>query len=429
MSKNISLTEKAKQLYIYAFAAVVTEITHWGSDDKGFSHLREFPDENNKKVVKFNNDTLYSIAWTQLANTPYIAHIPEIKDRYYLFPVLDAYTNVFESIGTRTPERSSGDYIFLYGNDPVPAGYENYKVIRSDYSLNAVLLRIETRGKKDYEYINQLQDKFEIHPLFPEKVKPVRSDKGIIPSKYSVEISAKEFFTIFAELSETNPVKDSEILSYYNELGLSAGNGFNYDDLTDEQKAALEEGRKQGLDAIINEHISSDYNYTTNNWTIVTGGLGSYGTDYLRRASSALGGWGANIPEDSAYGVAFTDSEGNVLTNKNNYVLHIEPDGYPHAAVFWSVTLYGEPSHYPVKNKISRFALNTYDVEDSIVLKNEDGSLDIYVSKDEPEDVLQRRNWLPAPSDEEHYTLTLRIYWPDEDTLNGKWIAPVIRKI
>lgn len=425
-----ALTEKAKQLYIYAFPIVITEITHWGSDDKGFSHMREFPDHTNKKVVKLNNDTLYSLAWTQLANSPYVIHIPEITERYYLFPILDAYTNVFESISKRTPERSTGDYILLYKDEPVPKGYEDHKVIRSDYSLNAILLRVEARGKKDYPKANEIQDQFSIRPLYPEKIQPVRSGEGIIPAHYAENISTKEFFELYAELSEKNPIKDKNILKIFEEFGFDSSTGkFDFDSLDDELKNALDEGRKQGLDDIRNEHPSEKYLYHTNGWSIITGGVGNYGNDYLRRASTAFGGWGANIAEDSVYGVAFTDIKGEPLSNKYSYKLHINADEYPHAAIFWSITLYGEPSHFPVQNKINRFAINTYDVQDNIVLRNPDGSLDIYVSKDEPTDEKAKKNWLPAPSDEEHYTLTLRVYWPDEDTLGGKWNAPVITKL
>ena len=109
-----NLKEQAKALYLYGFPLVVTEATHWGSDDKGFHHLRTFPTDKVNKIVKLNNDTLYSTAWTQLAQTPYLVHIPKITERYYLFPILDAYTNVVESIGTRTPDRAEGDYILLY---------------------------------------------------------------------------------------------------------------------------------------------------------------------------------------------------------------------------------------------------------------------------------------------------------------------------
>ena len=33
-----NLKEQAKALYLYGFPLVVTEATHWGSDDKGFPH-------------------------------------------------------------------------------------------------------------------------------------------------------------------------------------------------------------------------------------------------------------------------------------------------------------------------------------------------------------------------------------------------------
>lgn len=159
-----NLKEQAKALYLYGFPLVVTEATHWGSDDKGFHHLRTFPTDKVNKIVKLNNDTLYSTAWTQLAQTPYLVHIPKITERYYLFPILDAYTNVVESIGTRTPDRAEGDYILLYQDTPVPAGYESYRVIRLQDSLNAVLLRIETRGKADYPVVNRIQDSITIRP-------------------------------------------------------------------------------------------------------------------------------------------------------------------------------------------------------------------------------------------------------------------------
>ena len=57
-----NLEEQAKALYLYGFPLVVTEATHWGSDDKGFHHLRTFPTDKVNKIVKLNNDTLYSLS-------------------------------------------------------------------------------------------------------------------------------------------------------------------------------------------------------------------------------------------------------------------------------------------------------------------------------------------------------------------------------
>ena len=138
---------------------------------------------------------------------------------------------------------------------------------------------------------------------------------------------------------------------------------------------------------------------------------------------------GANIIQDSAYLIAAADDSGAPLASRNRYRLHIPADGYPHASVFWSITLYGEPSKYLVSNPIGRYKVNTYDLENGSVEKNPDGSLDIFIASEEPEGGLARKNWLPAPAAEEHFTLALRVYTPDELTIRGEWEPPVLERI
>ena len=431
------MKEKALQLYTYAFPLIATEVTHWGADDTiGFTHLREFPDSSETRVVRLNMDTLYSLAFTQLANTPYVAHVPKIEDRYYLFPILDAYTNVVESIGTRTPNWAEGDYILLYQDQPVPAGYENYEVIRLQDSLNSILLRIETRGKKDYNYINKYQDQFELRPLYPERLEPVPGSQGA-PAHVMETISAEEFFTLFAKLSVVNPIRDPEIQKAASEFGIITENNgiissksedadskkiynkFDYNSLDSEKREALEFSVREGFATVINAPVNPADLVISNGWYSKFTDIGSYGENYAARASVAYHGWGANIPQDSAYASSLEKLDAN-----KKYKIHIKKDGFPHAEYFWSLTLYGEQS--PVPNKIDRFAINTYDVDDGIVQRNPDGSLDIIVSREEPTDSLERKNWLPAPTEEDAFSLTIRIYWPDEFTLQGKWEAPVI---
>lgn len=425
-----NLTEQAKALYLYGFPLVVTEATHWGADDKTFQHLRTFPTDKANKIVKMNNDTLYSTAWTQLARTPYLVHIPKITERYYLFPILDAYTNVVESIGTRTPERAEGDYLLLYRDTPVPAGYESYRVIRLQDSLNAVLLRIETRGKADYPVVNRIQDSITIRPLYPERVRPVRKAPKLSPAVYVETIFPKEFFTLFAALSAENPIRDEAYVRIFEAFGYDRTTGaFSWDALTAEQQQALTEGSRLGFAEIQAGRRNPQYSVQHRGWLSVIGGVGTYGTDYLQRAITAYSGWGANIIQDSAYVIAAADDSGAPLDSRNRYRLHIPADGYPHASVFWSITLYGEPSKYLVPNPIERYKINTYDLENGSVEKNPDGSLDVYISAEAPEDALARKNWLPSPAEEEHFTLALRVYTPDELTIRGEWEPPVLERI
>ena len=45
------------------------------------------------------------------------------------------------------------------------------------------------------------------------------------------------------------------------------------------------------------------------------------------------------------------------------------------------------------------------------------------------EEELARKNWLPAPKTEEHFSLALRVYTPDEQTIRGEWEPPVLERI
>lgn len=62
-----------------------------------FTHLQEFPDYTFTDVVSPNADTLYSVAWLDLAKEPIVLSLPDVGKRYYLMEMVDAWTNVFAS--------------------------------------------------------------------------------------------------------------------------------------------------------------------------------------------------------------------------------------------------------------------------------------------------------------------------------------------
>jgi hypothetical protein len=49
-----------------------------------------------------NADTLYTTAFLDVGEEPWVLSLPDMKDRYALFPVLDGWTNVFQVPGKRT---------------------------------------------------------------------------------------------------------------------------------------------------------------------------------------------------------------------------------------------------------------------------------------------------------------------------------------
>src|SRR4029453_13947369 len=94
------------EAYIYGYPLVTMEMTRRvmtnTAEPKGnhapmgqFLLKRTYPDASFRDVTAPNADTLYSVAWLNLAKEPYILSLPSQKDRYYLMPTLDGWTNVF----------------------------------------------------------------------------------------------------------------------------------------------------------------------------------------------------------------------------------------------------------------------------------------------------------------------------------------------
>ncbi len=67
-----------------------------------FANVREYPSAAFTGITAPNADTLYSEGWLDLGPEPIVVSWPDMGDRYYLFPMLDAWTNVIAAPGTRT---------------------------------------------------------------------------------------------------------------------------------------------------------------------------------------------------------------------------------------------------------------------------------------------------------------------------------------
>jgi hypothetical protein len=62
-----------------------------------------YPTSAFRDVTDPNADALYTTGWIDVSKEPYVLSIiPDAQDRYYLFPMLDAWTTVFQVPGKRT---------------------------------------------------------------------------------------------------------------------------------------------------------------------------------------------------------------------------------------------------------------------------------------------------------------------------------------
>src|SRR5271170_1272880 len=90
--------------------------------------LRTYPAVDNHAVTAPNADTLYTMAWLDLSKEPWIFGIPDMGDRYYLMPMLDGYTNVFQVPGKRTTGGKAQKYAITGPgwSGTLPAGVTEY---------------------------------------------------------------------------------------------------------------------------------------------------------------------------------------------------------------------------------------------------------------------------------------------------------------
>ena len=107
----------ATEAYIYGYPLVTMDMTR-----KQFTNvavpdaahapmgqilkLRTYPAVDNHAVTAPNADTLYTTAWLDVSKEPWILSVPDMGDRYYLLPMLDGWTDVFQVPGKRTTGES-----------------------------------------------------------------------------------------------------------------------------------------------------------------------------------------------------------------------------------------------------------------------------------------------------------------------------------
>ncbi len=393
-----------------------------------FTSVRTFPPADFRDVVRPNFDTLYSIAWLDLTKEPMVVAAPDTQGRFYLLPMLDMWTDVFASPGKRTTGTQAADFAVV---PPRWTGKLPQGVQRIDAPTPYVWIigRTQTNGPKDYDAVHKVQDGYTITPLsqWGKKPRPVQAvidpavDMKTPPMKQVDSMTAGKYFAYAAELLKVNPphITDQPIVARMRRIGIEPGKSFDLGRADAAVKRALE---RAAPDAFKNMQAKiPTLARVVNNWQMNTDTMGVYGDYYLKRAIVALVGLGANLPEDAVYPLNLGAQNGQPLTGANKYTLHFAKNEIPPVSAFWSITLYDKDG-FPTANALNRNAIGDRDP-----LKfNPDGSLDVYFQNASP-GADKEFNWLPAPTGD--FNLTMRLYGPKFEVLDGRWAPPAIRKV
>jgi len=392
-----------------------------------FVNVPEYPPADFKGVVRSNFDTLYSIAWLDLTKEPLIISAPDTNGRYYLLPMLDMWTDVFASPGSRTTGTTAGNYLLT---TPGWTGMVPDGLIRLPAPTPYVWIigRTKTDGPADYEAVHKIQAGYKVTPLSrwgkaPEPV-TVHVDPSVdmkTPPKIQVDtMPAAKYFAYAAELLKLHPphITDQPIIAQMKQIGIEPGTSFDFDKLDPAVKKALE-GVPADAQQLMTWKVAT-LARVVNGWSMNTDTMGVYGNYYLKRAMVSQIGLGANLPEDAVYPLNLFDDNGKPLDGANKYGIHFDKGATPPVDAFWSITLY-DAEGFQVGNVLNRFTVSSW----MPFLRNADGSLDLYFQNESPGKD-KEANWLPAPKGT--FNLTMRIYRPQLDALTGKWSPPAVKK-
>ena len=433
--------EVAEDAYVFGYPLVLMDVTKAVSTAvpkpegtkapiNQFAHVRAFPDATYTDIVSPNADTLYSLAWLDVAKEPMVLSVPQIGKRFYLMQIMDDWTNVFADPGTRSTGGGKGNFAIV-GPEWTGKLPEGVQELRSPTNTVWIVGRTQTNGKGDYRAVHAIQDQYKLTPLSAWSIDytppgDVLVAKGVdVKTPAAEQVARMDAATFFARLNTVmkgNPpaAVDADAMNRFAAIGVAPGKPFDPAKLNPAVAKRIERGVSAAREKIYAD-AQKPLGKNVNGWSVVTEGIGRYGTDYLFRAIVALVGLGTNLPEDATYPLARVDAEGKALTGANRYLIRFAKGQLPPVGAFWSMTMYNSKQAF-VDNPINRYAIGDRDK-----LKfADDGSLTLYVQQESPGKD-KEPNWLPAPRDE--FNLVMRLYWPKKEILNGTWKPPAVERV
>lgn len=394
-----------------------------------FHHMQAFPTADFREVVRPNFDTLYSIAWADITKEPQIVSAPDTQGRYYMLPMVDMWSNVFAVPGKRTSGTQAAHWALVAPDwrGELPAGVQR---IDAPTPYVWIIGRTQTNGPADYPAVHAVQAGYRLTPLSqwgksyeaPAATLDATFDMKTPPLVQVNTMPAARYYALGVELMTLHrpQLTDWSILARMARIGLVPGRPFDFAKAPPAVQAGLARAPAASLAAM--QAKLPTLAKVVDGWQMNVETMGVYGNSYLKRALVAMFGLGANPPEDAVYPLNIADADGAPLVGEHRYELHFPAAQLPPVGAFWSVTMY-DAEGFQVANAIDRFAIGDRDQLQYAA----DGSLTIYIQHQSP-GAERESNWLPAPASGK-LGVTMRLYAPQPQVLDGRWNPPAIRRV
>jgi len=373
-----------------------------------------------------NSDTPYSYVGMDLRAEPLVLTVPPIeKERYFSIQLIDAYTFNFAYIGSRVTGNGGGSYLIAGPNwkGEKPSGVQ--EVIRSETEFALAFYRTQLLNPADIVNVEKIQAGYKAQPLSQFlgtpaiAAAPVDFIKPLTPTE---EKTSVQFFNILNFVLQFCPTVPSEkaLMERFAKIGVGAGKTFDESKLSPETKVAIEQGMADAWVAFAG--LKKEFAEGKLTSGDVFGTRQYLKNNYLYRMGAAALGIYGNSKQEAMYPVYYVDATKQKLDGGNRYTLRFAPGQLPPVNAFWSLTMYDEPQSLLVANPINRYLINSPMLPQ--LKKDADGGLTLFIQNQSPGKD-KEANWLPAPKGP--FSAIMRLYWPKDAALEGKWVAPEIQ--
>lgn len=392
-------------------------------------HQRRLSDPGYRVGVAPNVDTLYSVAWVDLAEGPYRLDLPPVRDRYYTVQVGYA-DSTSVAVGVRTHGEQLPPVVVRRSGSPLPPAPADTVYLESPtrFAMFALRILVEGDSGEDRSVVRALQDRVALRAwtsmgwAVPEEPAPgpgapAGEPAGIAGPSGGVEQWLALVDEVVRDLDPAHVPAlvraDLELLTRgcHRAAGADTPAPRWWDD-------ALELADRRVAESVRAVGTSM------NGWTVNLRGC-DFGEDWALRAAVAHSQIYINPVQEAVYPVAELDDQGRPLTGDQQYELLFAPGELPPVRYFWSLTMY-HARGLLVDNPVRRYSVGDRTPG---LRPAEDGSLTVRISS-EAQDVAQEDGgsvWLPAPAG--GFRLMLRLYGPLREVLEGSWAPPTVRRV
>ena len=408
-----TLEEQAAEAWLYGLpliemAATRTRVLRLGVQQNRLHHVHRLLTPRDREVTLPNNDTLYSSAHLDLSHGPATLTLPPAGERYLSFALMDAWTNNFAILGTRTTGAEGGTFRIVG-----PSSDETGPmVIRAPTDFVWGLARVLVDGPADLEAARAVQQAITLDA-------PAARDWTPLTSRTA---DWADYLAAVDAMMVANPPPATDLALRRRIAGLGIGEGrFDPTRFSPDAAQAIATGVQQARHwAVAAGGIGAR---AVDGWLQPGHGVGDFGQDYRYRAAVALKGLAA-MPSVEALYLQGTGTSDGLYDGTRQWRLHFAADTLPPVDGFWSLTMYeaaDDGQMFLTANPLQRYSIGDRTPG---LAKAADGRLTIAIGHEPPADVPEV-NWLPAPAGP--FGIVMRAYLPHTEWLYGIYRMPPLQ--